>query len=85
LIAAGQAESENLARGAHYLLDTQRADGTWDETLATGTGFPGVFYLRYTLYRNYFPLLALSQVRGALDGAARTLRLVREGGAGLGV
>ena len=31
------------------------------------------------------PLLALSQVRGALDGAARTLRLVREGGAGLGV
>ena len=26
----------------------------------TGTGFPGVFYLRYHLYGIYFPLLALS-------------------------
>ena len=78
-------ESESLVRGARYLINTQRADGTWDETLATGTGFPGVFYLRYTLYRNYFPLLALAQVRSALDGAARTLRLIREDGAGLEV
>jgi squalene-hopene/tetraprenyl-beta-curcumene cyclase len=85
LMATGQSESESLARGARYLINTQRADGTWDETLATGTGFPGVFYLRYTLYRNYFPLLALAQVRDALDGAARALRLVREGGAGPGV
>ena len=84
LIAAGQAESESLARGARHLMSTQRADGTWDETLATGTGFPGVFYLRYTLYRNYFPLLALAQVRRALDSATRTRRFVREGGS-LGV
>ncbi|HZV94548.1 MAG TPA: squalene--hopene cyclase [Candidatus Nitrosocosmicus sp.] len=84
LIAAGQAESESLIRGARHLIDTQRADGTWDETLATGTGFPGVFYLRYTLYRNYFPLLALVKVRAALEGATRTLRFVREGGS-LGV
>jgi squalene-hopene/tetraprenyl-beta-curcumene cyclase len=84
LIAAGQAESESLIRGARHLIDTQRADGTWDETLATGTGFPGVFYLRYTLYRNYFPLLALAKVRTALEGATRTLRFVREGGS-LGV
>jgi squalene-hopene/tetraprenyl-beta-curcumene cyclase len=85
LMASGQVESESLVRGARYLINTQRADGTWDETLATGTGFPGVFYLRYTLYRNYFPLLALAQVRSALDGAARTLRLIREDGAGLEV
>ena len=65
--------------GVRYLIDTQRADGTWDESLATGTGFPGVFYLRYTLYRNYFPLLALAQSRRALDAAARGLRHVRDG------
>ena len=28
--------------------------------LATGTGFPKVFYLNYHLYKDYFPLLALS-------------------------
>ncbi|HKZ06081.1 MAG TPA: squalene--hopene cyclase [Methylomirabilota bacterium] len=78
LIAVGQGEGEALARGVRYLIETQKADGTWDETLATGTGFPGVFYLRYTLYRNYFPLLALSQARRALEDAARGLRLVRE-------
>ena len=30
------------------------------EELATGTGFPKVFYLNYHLYRIYFPLLALA-------------------------
>ena len=28
------------------------ADGTWDEEYCTGTGFPRVFYLCYTEYRN---------------------------------
>jgi squalene-hopene/tetraprenyl-beta-curcumene cyclase len=78
LIAAGQGDGDALVRGVQYLVDTQKADGTWDETLATGTGFPGVFYLRYTLYRNYFPLLALGRARRALDEAARSLRIVRE-------
>jgi hypothetical protein len=42
------------------LIRTQNSDGTWDEELATGTGFPEVFYLCYHLYRNSFPLLALN-------------------------
>jgi squalene-hopene/tetraprenyl-beta-curcumene cyclase len=46
--------------GIEYLIRTQRADGTWSEELATGTGFPKVFYLTYHLYRNSFPLLALN-------------------------
>jgi hypothetical protein len=37
-----------------------------------------VFYLRYTLYRNYFPLLALTQARRAIEEAERALRLVQE-------
>jgi squalene-hopene/tetraprenyl-beta-curcumene cyclase len=60
LLAVGDRASAALDRGLRYLLDTQGDDGQWQESLATGTGFPNVFYLRYGLYRNYFPLLALS-------------------------
>jgi squalene-hopene/tetraprenyl-beta-curcumene cyclase len=60
-MAAGDRSSAAFERGVRYLVDSQRADGEWDETAATGTGFPNVFYLRYALYRNYFPLLALTQ------------------------
>jgi squalene-hopene/tetraprenyl-beta-curcumene cyclase len=48
-------------RGASYLARTQRADGTWDEDLFTGTGFPGDFYINYHLYRLVFPLTALGR------------------------
>ena len=41
-------------------METQRHDGGWDEDLSTGTGFPGVFYLKYHYYRHSFPVLALS-------------------------
>jgi squalene-hopene/tetraprenyl-beta-curcumene cyclase len=60
-MAAGDRSSAAFERGVRYLVDSQRPDGEWNETAATGTGFPNVFYLRYTLYRNYFPLLALTQ------------------------
>ncbi|MCA9042385.1 MAG: terpene cyclase/mutase family protein, partial [Planctomycetaceae bacterium] len=70
LLAAGQVGSPTVARGIQYLLDRQLADGTWEETQFTGTGFPRVFYLRYHEYRNYFPLMALARYR----------RLVHENG-----
>jgi squalene-hopene/tetraprenyl-beta-curcumene cyclase len=60
LLAGGDAASRSLESGIEYLLETQRADGGWDEELATGTGFPRVFYLNYHLYKDYFPLLALA-------------------------
>ncbi len=60
LIASGDAASESVRKGIEYLIETQKPDGTWDEELATGTGFPGVFYLSYHLYRNSFPTLALA-------------------------
>jgi len=60
LSAAGKRNVTAAQRGLEYLLGTQRIDGTWPETAATGTGFPGVFYLVYHMYRNYFPLLALA-------------------------
>jgi squalene-hopene/tetraprenyl-beta-curcumene cyclase len=60
LLAGGDMRSESLYNGLDYLLRTQKPDGTWDEDFCTGTGFPRVFYLCYTEYRNMFPLLALS-------------------------
>ncbi|HTS27055.1 MAG TPA: squalene--hopene cyclase [Bryobacteraceae bacterium] len=60
LIAGGDSNSLSVQHGIEYLLETQRPDGGWNEKLATGTGFPKVFYLNYHLYKDYFPLLALS-------------------------
>jgi squalene-hopene/tetraprenyl-beta-curcumene cyclase len=60
LLAANDTRSDSLQRGVAYLLKLQRRDGSWDEQLYTGTGFPRVFYLEYTMYRQYFPLLALT-------------------------
>jgi len=61
LIAGGDTNSLSVHSGIEYLLETQRPDGSWDEELATGTGFPRVFYLNYHYYRLYFPLIALSE------------------------
>lgn len=58
-LACGLLDDPAVERGMRYLLGTQRSDGSWDETEFTGTGFPKVFYLEYTYYRHYFPLLAL--------------------------
>jgi squalene-hopene/tetraprenyl-beta-curcumene cyclase len=60
LIAGGDADSLSVKTGIEYLVETQRDGGNWEEDLATGTGFPKVFYLQYHLYRNYFPLMALA-------------------------
>jgi squalene-hopene/tetraprenyl-beta-curcumene cyclase len=62
LCAAGEVHSAAVDAGVAYLLENQREDGSWDETAFTGTGFPRVFYLRYHLYANYFPLMALARV-----------------------
>jgi squalene-hopene/tetraprenyl-beta-curcumene cyclase len=60
LLAANDTRSDSVARGIAYLLRTQRKDGNWDEEYYTGTGFPRVFYLMYHMYRQYFPLIALT-------------------------
>lgn len=66
LIAAGRTTSPAVLRGIQYVLSTQQPDGTWDEPHFTGTGFPKVFYLKYHLYRIYFPLMALARYQAAL-------------------
>ena len=60
LLAANDTRSDCVARGIAYLLKTQKKDGSWDEPYYTGTGFPRVFYLMYHMYRQYFPMIALT-------------------------
>jgi squalene-hopene/tetraprenyl-beta-curcumene cyclase len=71
LMAAGEVGSVAVRRGIDYLTNTQTDAGTWVEDEYTGTGFPRVFYLRYHLYRHYFPLMALGRyaaLTGTLPG-----------------
>ena len=55
-----------VERGIAWLVAHQATDGSWDESQFTGTGFPKVFYLKYHLYRHYFPLMALGRYRRQL-------------------
>jgi len=61
LMAAVGGEDLAVRRAIDWLATHQREDGNWDEPEFTGTGFPKVFYLRYHLYRLYFPLTALAR------------------------
>ena len=70
LLAAGEGHSETVRRGIAYLIDTQKSDGTWEEPFYTGTGFPRVFYLKYHLYRIYFPLMALARYQRLTTASA---------------
>lgn len=63
LIAAGDLGDAAIAKAAEYLVTQQNADGSWDEKEFTGTGFPCVFYLKYHLYRNSFPVYALARLQ----------------------
>ena len=67
LLAANDTRSESVAKGIAYILKTQKKDGSWDEAWYTGTGFPRVFYLMYHLYRQYFPLIALTTYKKVME------------------
>jgi squalene-hopene/tetraprenyl-beta-curcumene cyclase len=69
-LIAGDGPRDVIDRGVEWLLHTQNADGTWEEKPWTGTGFPRHFYLRYHMYRHYFPLMALGQYRAGIGGGA---------------
>jgi len=61
LLAVIGPNDPSVERAVAWLAENQNADGSWDETEFAGTGFPSVFYLKYHLYRNSFPLYALAR------------------------
>jgi squalene-hopene/tetraprenyl-beta-curcumene cyclase len=79
LLSAGEPADPALVGAVEYLLDTQDPSGEWDEAATTGTGFPQVFYLKYHLYRQSFPLSALARYRALLDRRAAGEVVGRQG------
>jgi squalene-hopene/tetraprenyl-beta-curcumene cyclase len=72
LLAAGQEASPAVRHGMDYLIAHQQLDGNWSEEHFTGTGFPKVFYLKYHMYRLYFPLMALARYAAAIGSQHAT-------------
>lgn len=70
LMAAGEVDAPQVARGVAYLTRTQGEDGLWQEEYYTAVGFPRVFYLRYHGYRAFFPQWALARYANILKGNA---------------
>jgi squalene-hopene/tetraprenyl-beta-curcumene cyclase len=88
------AEDPDLRRAIEWLCRTQLdslsaadpisnpdgdAAGSWRETEYTGTGFPKVFYLRYHLYRLYFPTMAIGRYLDAHGRGLPGKRLIDRG------
>jgi squalene-hopene/tetraprenyl-beta-curcumene cyclase len=69
LLTARDPADPAVTRAVRYLVERQLPDGSWAEDAFTGTGFPCVFYLKYHLYRNSFPLYALARYLHLLEGA----------------
>src|SRR5216683_8369057 len=61
LLAGADLSDPAIFKAVSYLAHQQKDDGSWSEPDFTGTGFPGVFYLKYHLYRNSFPVYALAR------------------------
>ncbi len=70
LLASSGPGDPAVERAITYLIERQNPDGSWDEEEFTATGFPCVFYLKYHLYRNSFPVYALARYRNMKEGAA---------------
>jgi squalene-hopene/tetraprenyl-beta-curcumene cyclase len=71
ILACGDPHRKSVRRGIEWLCRHQNPDGSWTEDAITGTGFPRVFYLKYDMYRNTWPLLALATWRQAVENYAR--------------
>jgi squalene-hopene/tetraprenyl-beta-curcumene cyclase len=69
LLAGANSNDPAIHKAVAYLVDQQNVDGSWSENEFTGTGFPCVFYLKYHLYRNSFPLYALARFRNQVQDA----------------
>ena len=75
LLAGAHVSDPAIGKAVSYLVHKQHEDGSWSEPDFTGTGFPGVFYLKYHLYRNSFPVYALARYSNQSRGAEEYIAL----------
>jgi squalene-hopene/tetraprenyl-beta-curcumene cyclase len=80
LLAGADTSDPAIQRAVAYLIEQQNSDGSWSEDEFTGTGFPCVFYLKYHLYRNSFPLYALARFRNQAQEARQYCALTFQPG-----
>lgn len=70
LLAHLPASDEAVKASIAYLVSAQtkkRGHGaTWLEREFTGTGFPNLFYIGYSYYSHYFPMMALGRYQQKL-------------------
>lgn len=73
LLAHVPVTDEAIQRSIMWLTlaqtDRKGIGATWPESQYTGTGFPRFFYLGYSMYSHYFPLMALGRFWGARSSA----------------
>ncbi|CAI6332890.1 unnamed protein product [Periconia digitata] len=71
LLATASPYHRAITDGVAYLVNTQTdiqgTSAVWPESRYTGTGFPNHFYIGYSLYRHYFPLMALGRYIKAIE------------------
>lgn len=66
LLTTCSPDDPSIVAGIKHLVHTQtdvlrEGAAAWPESEYTGTGFPNHFYIAYTLYRHYFPTMALGR------------------------
>ena len=71
LSSSSHTDKQVVAAVTHLIStqsDIQGSGASWPETRYTGTGFPNFFYIGYSLYRHYFPMMALGRYLEVVRG-----------------
>lgn len=66
LCAGARGHGSEARRAAEFLLQSYEPAQGWSDPFATGTGHPGLLYMRYPSYAAAFPLQALARYRKEL-------------------
>lgn len=65
-------EPEEAFEGGLQIPTNTTTGGTWNERHFTGTGFPKHLYVKYHLYRHYFPMMALGRYLRSSEATAKS-------------
>ncbi|KAJ3533476.1 hypothetical protein NM208_g7971 [Fusarium decemcellulare] len=75
LLTTCNPDDKAVVAAVSHLTNTQsdilEIGASWPETRYTGTGFPNFFYIGYSLYRHYFPMMALGRYVKAVSSSQK--------------